>query len=431
MPGPTPSRWTRASEAIGLAGAGLVALGLGVGGAPIRVGTGLVLIACLMDAPRLWFAARREPLFWVALALTAYLCFLVAWRVLPWQDDFNELLRGLSDAWVHTGGLALLFGWVLAGRRRFALAILGLAGLGLAYAWLRHGAPAEVRLYLSGARADYHLGGNGPGLYFGSVLLALYSLGFAALARLSPDRPVHRSLWLGLFCLAVVAATLPVLFNQSRAAWVALVGVLPLTVWLQWRHPPAPLTAYPRHAVLTVGLALVLMLGTVFGVREVIAQRIQVEEAVVAQVVQGQAVDATTSVGTRITLWQLAHQAIQARPLLGHGPGGAEALIRAEPELAQYPHFHDLYLQIAVESGLLGLAASVAVYALLAGALRRAWREGRVDADLALFVASAWALYFIYSVFEIRHDDIRGFAYVALLMGLAYAPWLNRHRVAG
>lgn len=90
----------------------------------------------------------------------------------------------------------------------------------------------------------------------------------------------------------------------------------------------------------------------------------------------------------RSDLWAQAFESIRGHPLLGIGTGGFEAI----SPMLRYPH--NLLLESAVELGLAGLLAVIALISATLRRLRRAWRglpedsRGHVTVVAALFVAA-------------------------------------------
>lgn len=121
----------------------------------------------------------------------------------------------------------------------------------------------------------------------------------------------------------------------------------------------------------------------------------------------------------RIALWQEGFIAITERPLLGVGLGNY--LSSARPLLAPEAPFyaHNLYLDIALEVGLIGLAAFLAVFiAAFASA-----RTGR-DNPLAASTVAALALYLAHSLVETPIFSVH--ATLVLVFILAVALFLRR-----
>ncbi len=107
---------------------------------------------------------------------------------------------------------------------------------------------------------------------------------------------------------------------------------------------------------------------------------------------------------TRPNLWRSSLAGIADRPLLGWGPGNFDVML-AEHELpgAYYEsraHAHNDFLMHAVNAGLLGLAAAVALLAVTTWAALRAWRccggwvpLAAVAAQIAISVAGLFQVY--------------------------------------
>jgi putative inorganic carbon (HCO3(-)) transporter len=78
--------------------------------------------------------------------------------------------------------------------------------------------------------------------------------------------------------------------------------------------------------------------------------------------------------GMRIRIWRTSLEMIADRPLLGTGFGTFERAYehRRGPEMSPEPFAFDLWLNLAVETGLLGVAAAVGVAAAAVVAWTRA-----------------------------------------------------------
>jgi len=94
--------------------------------------------------------------------------------------------------------------------------------------------------------------------------------------------------------------------------------------------------------------------------------------------------------GTRVRLWETGFRLIQDKPLLGVGPGNfilASARYAESGMAAERLNTHNVYVGVAVESGLVGLALYLAIILSAFGgvhrAIRAARRVGRSDLALA------------------------------------------------
>jgi len=166
--------------------------------------------------------------------------------------------------------------------------------------------------------------------------------------------------------LSGVAALLMVAtlaLTQSRGAWMALSAVLVVLVLLRWR--------WGWIGVILVG-GLAIFLASRIGFRPIL-------EAVVS----------SSSIGGfdgRLEIWSRAIYMIQDFPFTGIGMGSFMQVADTLYPFFQYspgsiPHAHNLFLQVAVDLGLPGL---IAWLALLITSLVLSWqlyRSGRMSHD--------------------------------------------------
>ena len=115
----------------------------------------------------------------------------------------------------------------------------------------------------------------------------------------------------------------------------------------------------------------------------------------------------------RPMIWLGAARTIGDAPIIGHGPGTFVQVYPAHrpPEYFDRPksalvtdHAHNEFLEIAVETGALGVAAFVALLAVAAGAARKAVRNGRDDQlrVLAVGVTLGWSVLLAQNLVDIN-----------------------------
>jgi Uma2 family endonuclease/O-antigen ligase len=168
--------------------------------------------------------------------------------------------------------------------------------------------------------------------------------------------------------LAAIVSTLLLLatlvLTQSRGAYLAApVGAL---VFLGLRWPRA------ARMMLPLALALTLAGGSLIGWGTV-ADELTAGEA-------------TSGLDKRVEIWSRALYAVQDFPYTGLGLGTFEQVVAVlyplflHPE-GTVPHAHNLYLQVAVDMGLLGLVAYLALlglaFATAFATHRRLWERGQ------------------------------------------------------
>jgi putative inorganic carbon (HCO3(-)) transporter len=141
--------------------------------------------------------------------------------------------------------------------------------------------------------------------------------------------------------------------------------------------------------------------------------------------------DATSGLDQRVEVWSRALYAIQDFPYTGLGLGTFERVVAVLYPLFLHPdgtlpHAHNLYLQVAVDLGLPGLVAYLALlgltFAIALSAYRVFRRSGR--SDLALLCAGCIAGLAGMCVHELVDAVTWG-------TKLAFVPWMVMGLVAG
>lgn len=181
----------------------------------------------------------------------------------------------------------------------------------------------------------------------------------AVLAARSDTRSI-RFIALGLVAFMVFAVTL----SGSRGAAIALLMVLALVVLGVWRCG----CPYARLIGLIAVVVLSVLVANISGAMSTMGTRGDAWGRVLQT-----ASDPIQSGMSRWMIWQAAWDMIQARPLLGHGPGTFFQIYPAYRLPADGSggfHVHNDYLQFWLELGLPGLMLILAIVAVCA---RRAW----------------------------------------------------------
>jgi len=201
--------------------------------------------------------------------------------------------------------------------------------------------------------------------FFGSHLaMALFLM--AALAFLA-ERPLTRiaaaaGIVLGAVCL---------LLTLNRGAWVGFAAAAGLLVWLAWRAlrlgGPLRGDVASRSVAPTPGVLAVIAGVTLLAVLAAAAGSPQVRRRLAVDLGE-------PTVQSRLLIWEAAVKMIRARPLAGFGPGTFgrvfpfyrdERLSEFHDELTPVTHAHNEYLEIAAETGMIGLAAMVTFLAVV------------------------------------------------------------------
>jgi len=277
-------------------------------------------------------------------------------------------------------GLALFYGLLrtITDHRavRRALASLSIGGAALALVALFTTDWTMVRLFPSAIYAHLPRVVLDPGdralfnpRIVGMALALFLPFPLAALwlRRSNWDHLLH-----GLSALAIVAT---LILTQAPQALAGLLAGLPLLV--AWRG---------RRALLTTTLALAVPLGAVLW-------WLDPQQALLALLSMEHPLG--RAVLLRLDIWSRALAMLRDMPFTGIGLD-AFPLIQTHFYTGMYlgpePHAHNLYLQIALDLGLPGLAVFVALLALLARELLRAWRRRPAGELRALLAASSASL---------------------------------------
>ncbi|MDX5386347.1 MAG: O-antigen ligase family protein [Marinobacter sp.] len=404
-----PSR--RVTERTGLAGLVLFAFGGFLNQGLFYSGLILMLLACLWQAVTFWPRVRHEPFFWVTLALFGYVAtswLTAAWHYGPeWRPG---ILKYGADLLISTGifSLAAAF-WMRGDPRRIRLVlVLALASLTInliiGFDW------SELGATLAGRRNHFGMG-NGAPLY-----AAIGLTGIIVLLAHSRKRPE---------CLIAVAAPLALLFSlvifwsQTRAIWVASALVFPLLVlYLAWHHWRKGASTR-KVAIATLAAAgILVVIGAMNS--DIITKRLTQHEMRLSGTGDTSWPLQTTDNSTqlRLLMWQEALIRIEEKPVIGWGAGSSSMLIQTSDVVPhRFRHFHNLYLQLLAELGIIGMLLITSWVTLaLKTALEKT--QNHFEGGLRTFILSAMALFALSGIFMIRHDDEYGQFFLILIIAL-------------
>lgn len=364
-------------------------------------------------------ACRREalcellgrPVFLISLAFASWVLVRALLRYLEAPQDVDMIAKWSSYYLVASGLPALPVALVIAGDRSRILLVLCVALVLLLAVLLTHASLADLQSYMAGERAYFGLG-NAVGLYICTALLGLVLL--IPWERLASGRTGQRSLLLiAVVVLAVLGLAL--LWHQNRSALLALLAVFPVVLW---RHMGA--TASRGSVIAGLACLLVLVLGvggSDFGQRFTEG----LETARMAVGAAGDALPENPS-GARIRLWRAGLAGAAQHPVIGIGPGNVPALVDGDPAISRYSHLHNLYLQMLVELGGIGLLLYLLVLAVL---LRAFFNDSALPSDLRVFILGALALFLLVNLTQVRIDGSHAMYYVTLVYALVMTGALH------
>lgn len=221
-----------------------------------------------------------------------------------------------------------------------------------------------------------------------------------------------------LLTLAAGIISLGLLVSWSRGAWLAFAAALPVVVLLHARRAAPPLLAL--LALGAVALAVVAALGLL---PAAVVNRLSDLQSYfgLMDVARTQVTDANFSVLERMAHWQAALAMWRDHLWLGVGPGNyavfypAYHLPRWQEALG---HAHNIYLNVAAESGLLGLLTYGAFWlAALGQALAAVFARDRWQSALGIGVLGGLIAASVHNLFDnlwVQHI----YLLPALLLGL-------------
>jgi hypothetical protein len=302
----------------------------------------------------------------VIVALVVYLGSAVLSTV---RSEYAPI--SYAELW-WTGARAVLFlAAVVAGRRwpgafvvTIVLAVALVAGAGwlqrfghdpYGFSWNKGEGAIDLRhaRILSTIGLETALGGY---LAVGAV----FTLGAGVLVATNRRRSLEERIVQGAFCGAIAATAVgAMVISGTRGAWFAFLLGLLLLDWAL-RAPLAPAVAWIKSNIAVVGPpVLVIALILVAHVGPPIFQRLAT---------------LPNHLAVRTTIWNAALRMTYARPVTGHGPGTfrRQFPLHRPSDYANHPvgsatvHAHCEYLDIAAETGLLGLATFAIFVGLIA-----------------------------------------------------------------
>lgn len=200
--------------------------------------------------------------------------------------------------------------------------------------------------------------------------------------------------WLGITLLLLLAD----LLSFSRGGYVGLIGAALVLLLGNRRY----FFSRMRSTLVLVVLGVIMLFSVIqtpFGTR-------------FASIFSG----SDGSNQERLRLWEEAIHHISERPLLGVGIGNYPLLIKPSASYREPLYAHNLYLDIALEIGLVGLGLLLGVFVIAFVRLIHAYR---ISADpLALGILSSLTLFMGHSLFEMPLFSVHILPILLLLLAL-------------
>jgi O-antigen ligase len=346
------------------AGLYLFAIGLPLSHVPAQFGIGFAFLGWFLDGVlnRKWQVERHMFL----AVLSVYLFWNVLAAALSARPA-HSLQAVVDNEWPAL--IMLMMMWTvkdLALLKRLAIAFLVSSSLAMVYAVWQSVVGVE---YVRGMQLDW-MGG-----YYRAVGFYSFYLTFAAFAMsvfyLSGGFALETTERRWLYASLAVVSFLAIVGSFSRSIWLALlVGV--------------PLLGFLRNKKFGLTLTVALVIVAAVGIAVEPALRYRAESIV--DVSQNQ---------TRLNLWKTSLSIAQAHPVLGVGQDNWDYFFpihRVEGYYDTTVHPHNDYLSVLVSSGLVGLLAFVAMWAVALREGFRTWKRARLPELRAISLGATLGL---------------------------------------
>lgn len=394
---------------------------------PFELGVTVYTLEGLLAAVLLgWGAAqwrRRGRLSWDLLLagfpflLVLLLSGLNAHAVLPALKQTLRWLEWVLAVWFASQALrsAREARWIAMGLVTMA-GLAAVAGLAQTAAGPQAGMNAGLELFTLGQGAVMRAYSTfGHPNQFAAYLIVVIPVAFILAAQAGPGR------WAWAAALAVLSAALVCTF--SRGAWLGALFGYGMTVVLAARW-----TRRTAFRAVLLSLAVAALLAAVFHFGPWPALRAAAYARLNSYVTPGQ----DDSAHFRQVCMQTAVSMARKHFWLGFGAGEYDRNIRGYFDETYYAweainkHLHNLYLQVLVETGVLGLASFLALLAYYLTVLVRSgrvlpggWERLLVGAALAASLA-----FFVHNLFDVLTAYGRGLPLALTLgLGLAVRRW--------
>lgn len=411
----------RIGNTLGVLGLYLSAFGLATSKAAQNSGAFLMLVGIILTWRHAWPNLRSSALLWLCAAWILY-CFISAGVSAARAPEFADKHWGEAVDMIRLLHIPLFAWWYGANLNRLRNAFLFAMG-GLLLAILLHMNWAEVPAVLLGEAFPVRNGFGDSPVRFGIYCV----LALAGLALFSKEW-LRTNGYAYLFLLIPLAAliALALFFTLTRAAWLILI----ILIALASGYFAARTFRRPR-SLLILTIIVLCGSGIAYSQKDVIQKRVVNEVQVVAEFIETRELPADlSSMGVRFHLWSLALQSIRERPLFGWGPAGEYQLIKSASdipaEIQKHYHFHNSFIGVVVRAGLVGSVFFLAAIVLVGTATFKAWRAGRLEGSVALYLVVAFFVFMTANLTDNYFDRQHGWFIAALLGGAGYTFHINR-----
>jgi O-antigen ligase len=213
-----------------------------------------------------------------------------------------------------------------------------------------------------------------------------------------------------------------IIIAKSRTIWLLSGLFIPAGIFMQYRAA----TRSGRQAIAAIVILVMLLPACFLATRMAFFQkRLMRENAVIASIIDSDDREvAPTSVGRRYYMTRVFLEEAGARPVFGWGPGLSRQLLEQSslPDMQKVQHFHNIYIEILLQLGLVGFGLFAAMFAVLIRAVFTV-RPAGADARKLRWLLCCSLLAF--GLTGLLNNPLWSNAtpyFFALLGGIAYTP---------
>jgi len=368
----------------------------------------------ILDKKR-WKGFYKRPMFWLFLVSFLYLvgstihgCILFPEEKKLQLDDATRWLR----LW-----LFLSVGTTINGDEQKALNILKLALIGFLLSIIIY-IVKHPNILITMSRSGFGHKIIAYALYSSTAIIGIIIF-FPRTFHLKKFKFFLACIWF----IVIILLTQTLIITRSRGVWLAILIVLPITVFFYY------FKKNKKYLKWNIGIVIVLIIIFIINFNKIIKHRLMVEYPTLKFIIEKKEnFIISNSIGVRYFLFKLGIKKFFEKPILGWGTGSTIPLIKESKnkklqviiknKIKWRDHFHNFYIEICVRFGLIGMILIGSTISFLLIKLYRI--KNIISYDIYLFLISILGLISIYSLSDFRHlhPDFR--FYWALIGGVTY-----------
>jgi len=424
--------YDRARLATRLSQIGLVYFSFSAFYGPAQANQGFIIMLAALVIGRTIDGRRliKDPLCITSLLFIAYVIIRGAAAALNIPVERDHILEYTVD-WAKLGLLPALFAAAAIRISRFQpFHIIGLAIAGfflkitLRIDWTNPYAYFEKFFTQEHARATFG---------YSVINLPLWALFFIiGLIIYSDDYVVDDSKVLMFIRTALFLATINLLFfiiiiSKTRSIWILSCIFIPTSILLKIFQ----FNKIPKKIISLLILTILLVPGYFIYTRyEFFKVRLTAEREVIRQLLAADVQNVPrSSISERYYMYKVFFELAPERPLLGWGPGQTKRLLERSgyPGLDTAPHFHNIFVEIILQLGLVGLGIFTAMIAILFKACLSLQHAVYDQSKFKWFLLCSAAIFCATGLINHTLWSTATPYFFTMMVGIAYAPRADRY----